>query len=184
MIMEWNRCVEPGDTVYHLGDFTLCGVLLADQYFKQLHGEVKVLSNPWHHDKGWLNRDYRCTTMGRNGTHYTVKKLGSIEVLENLAGQLLPIVLCHYPFARWDRSHHSSWHLHGHSHGKYHGDGLILDVGVDSAYKYFKKYRPFSIDDVQAIMDIKKHNMEMNHEQSKLHANSSSSDSYCATGIY
>ena len=48
------------------------------------------------------------------------------------------IVLSHYPFLTWNKSHHGSWNLHGHSHGS-----LItsrpdsghparrLDVGVD-----------------------------------------------------
>jgi calcineurin-like phosphoesterase family protein len=57
------------------------------------------------------------------------------------------IVLCHYPFAEWDRKHYGSWHLHGHSHGNYHGQGLIYDVGVDT-----NNFTPVSLEQITEIM--------------------------------
>ncbi|MDP2727308.1 MAG: hypothetical protein Q8P59_07165, partial [Dehalococcoidia bacterium] len=61
-----------------------------------------------------------------------------------------PVTLCHYPVARWDRSHHGAWHLHGHSHGFYKGRGFILDVGVDCHDFY-----PISLGAVAGIMEAR-----------------------------
>jgi len=60
------------------------------------------------------------------------------------------LVLCHYPLARWDRSHYGSWHLHGHCHGNYHAlDGFIFDVGVDNC-----NFEPISLGDVVSQMAV------------------------------
>lgn len=102
LIGSWNMVVAPGDIVYHLGDFTLGKE--ANKYFSRLHGHIKVLDNPWHHDKRWLKYRYPY-----------VEIVDPIVVLERPH----VIVLCHYPFAEWDRKHHGSWHLHGHSHNAF-----------------------------------------------------------------
>jgi len=62
-----------------------------------------------------------------------------------------PIVMCHYPFAHWDREHYGSIHLHGHSHGKHVASGKILDVGVDCHNFY-----PISLEEVAEIMEGEK----------------------------
>ncbi len=59
LIDNWNSIIEPGNTVYHLGDFCLGGKEMARLYFNQLNGQIKVLSNPWHHDSRWLGGSYR-----------------------------------------------------------------------------------------------------------------------------
>ena len=50
----WNAKVGPDDQVWHLGDFTLQDVTRAREYFSHLNGRIHVLSNPWHHDRRWL----------------------------------------------------------------------------------------------------------------------------------
>jgi len=60
----------------------------------------------------------------------------------------VPIVLSHYPYARWDRMHYGAWHLHAHCHGRYQFQGKILDVGVDNAYGILGEYRPFSVNEI------------------------------------
>jgi calcineurin-like phosphoesterase family protein len=51
------------------------------------------------------------------------------------------VVMTHYPFEIWDKSHDESWHLCGHSHGSFpktlpqYSDGKRLDCGVDVALK-------------------------------------------------
>ena len=75
--------------------------------------------------------------------------LGSYaEVIVN--GQF--IVLNHFPFAIWNKSHHSSWNIHSHNHATFK-ESLPeypyfkrLDVGIDTAKKIF------SFRDVQKIM--------------------------------
>ena len=139
MIERWNEVVGHDDLVYHLGDFTLGNKSMARSYFRRLRGQIRVLSNPWHHDKRWLGRE----CCGMSGT---VEYMKSIAILEYVP----PIIMCHYPFAHWDREHYGSWHLHGHSHGKHIAPGKILDVGVDC-----HRFCPVSLGEVTKIMEEK-----------------------------
>lgn len=133
LIANWNKVVKPGDTVFHLGDFTLGDQAVAHGYFIQLNGNIHILSNPWHHDKRWINQYPGMYT-----------RTGDIEILPALVVAEMPhgeghphaITLCHYPFAEWDRKHYGAWCLHGHSHGKHKGEGYIFDVGVDNTNYY------------------------------------------------
>ncbi len=138
MIANWNEAIKHDDLVYHLGDFTLGNKLTARRYFNRLNGQIRVLCNPWHHDKRWLGGEYYSRSGG-------VEYMKSIVVLEYEP----LIILCHYAFANWDRKHHGSWHLHGHSHGEYKAPGKILDVGVDS-----HSFRPVSLEEVTETMEL------------------------------
>lgn len=146
LIEAWNSVVKPEDTVYHLGDFTLKKEAVF--YWRQLVGETRILNTWWHHDKYWAGT----VPPYISGVQY----LPPMMVLEKPH----VIVLCHYPFAQWDRKHYGAWHLHGHSHNMYCADGLILDVGVDSAYEKLGAYRPFKYSEVEEWMDDKQ-NLEV-----------------------
>ena len=152
LIRRWNGVVGQYDVVYHLGDFTLGGVEQARDYFSRLNGTVYILNNPWHHDKRWIGYYLDCST--KSGS--TVLLRDPMEVLElkeyTRENRPTALTLCHYPLAEWDRKHYGAWHIHGHSHNNYTGDGLILDVGVDSAALWLDAYRPFSLQEIAEIM--------------------------------
>jgi len=143
MISNWNAAVKDEyDIVYHLGDFTFGDFDLAQKYFSQLEGRIRILSNAWHHDKYWLK-----------GTHIFTSKNGHlVEILPPMVVLEYPytLVLCHYPIAWWDRRHYGSWHLHGHSHGTYihKEDDLAFDVGVDC-----NQFYPISLEGVVRQMN-------------------------------
>ena len=147
LIGAWNTSVGRNDTVYHLGDFTLNDD--ARPYFKQLNGKIKVLGYEFHHDRRWLGNVSCMKDVLGSGVHI----LGQVVALEELAGPRLPIILCHFPFARWDRAHFGSFHCHGHCHSTYQSEGLALDVGVDNIYKLFGEYRPIHLDEVREFME-------------------------------
>jgi calcineurin-like phosphoesterase family protein len=159
LINQWNSTVGKMDIVYHLGDFTLSDRKTAREYWRRLNGIVYVLANPWHHDRRWLP-SYQfgeiapeCGT--RNGIAVGLRPpLWILEFPEIGDGQHPQVVaLCHYPLAVWDRRHYGAWHLHGHSHGNHHGEGKILDVGVDNAD--FTGYAPICLETVAEIMATK-----------------------------
>jgi len=127
MIERWNAVVKPGDTVFHLGDFTLEGEDTARKFFDQINGFIQVLANPWHHDKRWL------PALGK-GSLSRVMGLPPLVVIEaeGFGDRPLSITLCHYPLARWDRQHHGGLMLFGHEHGRYKMAGRAHDVGVDN----------------------------------------------------
>ena len=156
LIEKWNSVVDKWDIIYHLGDFTLSNIIIAQQYFGRLNGAVHILYNHWHHDKRWITSYVPCITRGASAIFIE----GQITVLEipelGKNGYPLAITLCHYPISMWDRKHYGAWHLHGHSHNKYQVEGKILDVGVDSAIEWLGEYRPFSFSEIIEIMESKK----------------------------
>ena len=147
LVEAWNSVVAPEDEVYHLGDFTLGDWQRAIILFKQLNGWIHVLDNRWHHDKRWIHQ------MPYYSKYHPVVIDPPIVVYEK-AFEDRPIVMCHYPFETWDRSHYGSLHFHGHSHGNLPHIKNRLDVGVDNAYKLLGEYRPFTLNEaVKFAMD-------------------------------
>lgn len=143
MINNWNSVVRPEDTVYVLGDI---GFLKSTA----LKGLVSILAGRKHlirgnHDKAFS--DSLLLTVFESVSSYKEISVAA----DGLEKQ--KVVMCHYPFARWNRSHYGSWCLHGHSHGTYlpgrpeSTNGRILDVGVDC-----HEFRPISLDEVKVIM--------------------------------
>ncbi len=59
--------------------------------------------------------------------------------------------LCHFPLARWNKSHYGAPHLHGHSHNTLNRIPHRLDVGVDSAKQLLGELRPFSLTEVEEL---------------------------------
>lgn len=129
LIKNWNDVVEPGDTVYHIGDFAFDR--RPENYLNRLNGNKHLIKG--NHDKqpnikqGWASiNDYR-------------------EI--RVEGQI--IILFHYACRVWNKSHKGSWQLYGHSHGTLSDDhnALSIDVGVDN-HNYF----PISFDEIKRIM--------------------------------
>jgi len=156
LIDAWNACVKRGDTVYHLGDVTLG----TKPPFYALNGMIIVLANRNHHDQRWLE-SYKWFPV----LHENESATGELVVLElPLLTLYLPqygngkhkrsLMLSHFPLAEWNAKYHGGWHCHGHSHSR--GDqwrtDAALDVGVDNAFALLGEYRPFSIDEVAAIL--------------------------------
>ncbi len=123
MTENWNQSVGDDDEVYILGDLTLRDEDDAEQLLESLHGRKYLLRG--NHD--YFAEDYR----GHNLEW--VKDYYELKVGKNL------FVLCHYPFAEWNRQRHGAYHLHGHQHN--HSDYNLrqrkegfrrYDVGVDA----------------------------------------------------
>jgi calcineurin-like phosphoesterase family protein len=145
LIETWNKYVEPDDTVYHLGDFTLGGTEIANRLFLRLNGKIHVLGYRWHHDKRWLDKQFYLSSK-----HYQIITEPPIVVLEDVEqvnDRGVPAILCHYAFEVWDRKHYGSYHFHGHSHGELKPVHNRLDVGVDNVYRLTGEYRPINLEE-------------------------------------
>jgi calcineurin-like phosphoesterase family protein len=142
LIENWNTVVAPGDTVYHLGDFGLAKKGYLIQILKQLNGTIKFIRG--NHDKSM-----------KGDALYYVEELGIYHEL-NIDDKEMKvkqgIILCHYPFQTWNRSHWGTWHLHGHCHGNLKSPDTMarLDVGVDS-----HDFMPITYEEVKFIMTRK-----------------------------
>lgn len=117
LIRIHNERVSPGDVVYHLGDFAFRD---AGRYMMAMRGQFHLIRG--NHDK-WARKSIKSLRI------YNLTWLGDYKEIKVFGRR---IVLCHYPFARWNAGHHGSIHFHGHSHGTFPSDGIRrLDVGVD-----------------------------------------------------
>ena len=157
LIKRWNEVVQSDDRVFHLGDFVFGKVKDAAKYFSQLNGQIHVLANHWHHDKGWLPANVGPCDVYISRSAHQVIILPPMVVLEfkefGTKKHPLAITLCHYQINRWERRHYGAWHLFGHSHNKTKGVGLSMDCGVDS-----QDFYPISLDKVAQIMQEREKN--------------------------
>jgi len=123
IIERHNSKVNPGDTVYDLGDFAFSN---HKQFLSRLNGNIIRI-------KGSHDRDMKSPRM---------LVIRPEELLDEYGNQR-SITLCHYSMRTWETSHYGSFHLFGHSHGNLEPYGLSFDVGVD-CWNYY----PASLDEI------------------------------------
>jgi len=133
LIDEWNAVVSPDDTIFHLGDFSMCPKSSVVEILSQLNGHKHLITG--NHDG---------------------QRVESVDLWESVCRTMtlqiedISIQLNHYPnfdkFTDWDIF------LYGHVHNRLDPTHNTLDVGVDSAFRHFGKYRPFSLEDIVNIV--------------------------------
>jgi len=125
LVLNWNSVVAPGDTVWHLGDFSYrCHPRREREIFDRLQGVKHLIKG--NHDKSSLDSPWA-----------SIRDVGQVVV----DGRGL--WLSHYAHRTWPRLHRGDLHLYGHSHGTLPGDGRSLDVGVDCW-----GYRPVGLQEI------------------------------------
>jgi len=138
LILRWNAKVPEGAVIYHLGDFGFARPNRLKEIIRRLHGRIRIF--PGNHDKTLLN-DKSIQAM------FDWCRPFSFHESKGANGQM--IVMCHYAFDVWNKSHHGAWMLHGHSHGSLPpGNRIRMDVGVDC----HPNYEPFSYAEIEALM--------------------------------
>jgi calcineurin-like phosphoesterase family protein len=155
LIKNWNSVVGPKDHVYHNGDFSLHkGSGYALRTLQQLNGRIYLIKG--NHDTRMFKGSFRDEVISR---FEWIKDYFELPV-QGVNTNKNKIVLCHYPFQTWNKSHRGAWHLHGHCHGGLPSPGIKrLDVGVDSVASILNRgadgYRPISLGEVAEIMENK-----------------------------
>lgn len=147
IVTNWNSVVRKGDLVYHLGDVCFLKPDRARSLLDRLSGQIFLVKG--NHDREqvlkacasrfvWVRDYHELTVSASRGPFLTI---GDQK-----------IVLCHFPFMTWNKSHRGSWHLHGHCHGNLPDDpgALRIDVGVDC-----HGFMPVSLDRVRELMSLK-----------------------------
>jgi len=114
LVDRWNSRVTKDDTVYILGDFAFHNVHDVASILDRLNGEKILVAG--NHDSNQVRRLPQWSFVTDYHELYHEGKL---------------LVLSHYPFAVWNKSHYGSYNLHGHSHGSFPGSRIQQDVGVD-----------------------------------------------------
>ena len=131
LVRNWNAVVAPGDTVYHLGDFSFGKGEEWRKIRARLNGEICLILG--NHDKAVVKSLFRW-----------VRPYDEVEV----EGQR--IVLFHYGMRTWRHDLRGNWHLYGHSHGQLPGYGKSFDVGVD-----VQGFTPVSFARLKKMMDAR-----------------------------
>jgi calcineurin-like phosphoesterase family protein len=124
IIRNWNNVISPMDEVYHLGDVAFGRGDECLEILNSLNGTIYLLKG--NHEKTALNSSSSRFTWVKD--YYELKYNKQV------------FVLCHYPFATWNRSHYGSMNLHGHCHGTYLDLRNQVDVGT-----MCHNYTPISI---------------------------------------
>jgi calcineurin-like phosphoesterase family protein len=115
MLERWNATVQPGDDVWHLGDFAVrTTAAAATQLLRSLHGRKHLVS-------------------GNNDPPEIIAlpEWSSIQAYAELSVNSTRLVLCHYAFRTWNGMAKGALNLHGHSHGRLKPQPRQIDVGVD-----------------------------------------------------
>ncbi len=114
LIAAWNAVVRPGDTVWHLGDFSLSrNPTRIDQWLDALHGTKHLIRG--NHDQvegvqGWA----------------------SVQEMAEIQCEQQRLLLFHYPLRDWPGKWQGAIHLYGHVHGNLEPLAGSMDVGVDT----------------------------------------------------
>lgn len=141
IIENWNRTVGERDHVFVLGDVSFRKLDETLAILCQLNGTMYLISG--NHDSKLLNNP---------GCSF----LGGVAPYHEIDVDSQRIVLCHYAFRTWNKSHYGSWNLHGHSHGSMAPQGKQMDVGIDAVaargLKIPEAYAPISFGAVELMM--------------------------------
>lgn len=162
-----NKYVKKSDSLYILGDFGWAGGGKAEA-----HRRLIVCKNV-HFIRGNHDR----TAFDKMFT--SAQDVKEVK-LRGRHGEKHKAWLSHYPHAIWPGSHRGSLHLYGHTHWQRepyldevlrdHANTMVfrphrrsMDVGVDSAYRFYNEYRPFSEEEVIDLIGkrIGHHNVEV-----------------------
>ena len=120
MVEEWNHRVQPGDTVYILGDVAFMSGADAGKMMNRLNGDKILIEG--NHDRKTL----------KDATFFRAFK--EVHKYLDITHDGHKIVMFHYPIAEWDQMHRGALHFHGHLHGGVSGleKYRAMDVGMDS----------------------------------------------------
>ena len=141
LVANWNLAVSKEDIGYVLGDFAFKNPIefIEHMNFKELHILYGDHDEPLKKQRKEIER--RFPNVFFDG-HYA-----ELTIHVNHQPQL--IVMCHWPFRSWKKSHYGSWSLFGHHHGSLPDDPnlLSMDVGVDC-----NVFFPFSVEQIAERM--------------------------------
>jgi calcineurin-like phosphoesterase family protein len=131
LIDNWNMVVGHSDHVWFLGDFSFATEERTRDILKQLKG-IKHLIVGNHDRKGRAEKlfnKYWQDFFVDSHDYYRLKVDG------------IKAVLCHFPFASWERNYYN-FHGHWHSAAGYQNKWMQWDVGVDA-----NNYAPILLQD-------------------------------------
>lgn len=157
LIENWNKCVAPNDTVYHLGDFAWGTIGYWEKIREQLNGDIILIIG---------NHDERFVSLER-----AQKLFKEMTYQKRIWHNNRCIYLNHYPFLCYGGAYKGEdavWQAYGHVHTTDRTEkGLDqqrttyafptqYDVGVDN-----NDFRPIHIDEFAEIINNRQQSLGM-----------------------
>ena len=116
MINHWNAAVQPGDEVWHLGDFALrTSAENASALLRSLEGRKHLITG--NNDSAEIR---------------ALSGWSSVQAYAEITVDGHRLVLCHYAFRTWNGMAKGVLNVHGHSHGRLKPMPRQTDAGVDA----------------------------------------------------
>ena len=141
---RWNNAVTNGDTVYLLGDVSHKGDSLeVAEFLSQLKGRIVLIRG--NHDN---IKDQRLKKQFSEILDYK-------ELVDNIGGKGISVVLSHYPILSWKGQFRGAIHLYGHVHDN--DDEVLYQDALKNADTFFEKrdgeyHKPFRAYNVGCMM--------------------------------
>lgn len=148
-LIKGLECVGENDVLLHCGDVAFGGKENILEYCSHCKGDIILTIG--NHDHNILKYEY---------IQEEFKSIRDIQYVQ-FKGQ--KIVMCHYPLLVWMASHKKSRLASGHVHGSNPGVGKSIDVGVDTAFKRFGEYRPYTFAEFIKLTDDRQVYLESHH---------------------
>lgn len=140
LVENINSRVLPGDTLYHLGDWSFGGKDKILKFREQIKcRDIRFIFG--NHDERIEENYNNCQRLFTWTKYY--------HTFSPRKGVL--IVLFHFPIGSWLEMHRGVLQIHGHCHGSYPQWGRQKDVGVDT-----NDMKPYKLDDVVEELMSKK----------------------------
>lgn len=143
MRKQWNRQVQPNDTVWMLGDVGFAKTSILAPFLNTLNGKKHLVYG--NHDEYLMKDEERLLADG---------VFQSMQYYKELRHNGYQFMMFHFAGRTWNKAQHDSIHLFGHTHGYLAPRGKSVDVGVDDK-SITDEYRPISIDEIIAFMDAR-----------------------------
>lgn len=136
LVENWNKTIKSNDEVYILGDLTMKGAEVANDFLRKLKGKKYLIKG--NHDEFADKENF---------------DMGLVEWVKDyhvINYKNLDFILFHFPILEWHKKHYGSVHLHGHIHSDIRYNLAAMekkefrfDAGVDA-----NNYRPVGIDEI------------------------------------
>jgi len=114
MVDIWNSVVDPRDTVYHLGDFSMIKPDQIALLLNKLNGTKHLIRG--NHDPVHSNQ---------------IKGWSSVQEMAKIHVEGKSLFLCHYPMREWPGMWNGTIHLYGHVHGNFQPQPGSMEVSAD-----------------------------------------------------
>lgn len=149
LIRRWNERVSPEDTIYHMGDFSFCGLIRTREILAQLNGRKILVQG--NHDKHFFRKDGSLKDLAFEKVYANVKEIlpsGRIVMMSHYQYRGVPDIEGR-DFAEKQVIDSGDYLLHGHVHRGWKQNGRMINVGVD-----VWNYKPVSEEELLKLMKI------------------------------